>query len=142
MKPEHRLPPMLVGAILLPVGFLLYGWTADKHVHWIAPILGTSITGISAALVMLPSENYLVDSYDLYGASAIAANVILRATFGAILPLAGPPLYGNLGLGWGNSVLALIAVAFIPAVVLLMRYGEQIRNSSWSDRGRHLWVSK
>ena len=133
---------MLVGAIILPVGFLIYGWTAAKHVQWITPILGTSITGISAALVMLPSENYLVDSYDLYGASAIAANVILRAIFGAILPLAGPSLYNNLGLGWGNSVLALIAVAFIPAVVVLMRYGEQIRNSSWSDRGRHLWVSK
>ncbi|MCJ1457115.1 hypothetical protein MMC28_007481 [Mycoblastus sanguinarius] len=129
MKPKYRLPSMLVGAIVLPIGFFLYGWTAAKQVQWIAPLAGTAMIGFSVILTILPTENYLVDSYDLYSASAIAAGVILRAFAGAVIPLMGPPLYSSLGLGWGNSVLGFIALAFIPAIVLLIRYGERIRKS-------------
>lgn len=39
MKPEHRLNLLPYAAILLPVGFFIYGWTAEKKVHWIVPIL-------------------------------------------------------------------------------------------------------
>jgi multidrug resistance protein len=40
MKPEYRLRPLPFGAILLPAGFFIYGWTAQYKVHWIVPILG------------------------------------------------------------------------------------------------------
>ena len=133
-KPEYRLPLMLVGAICLPIGLFFYGWTLEKHVQWIAPIVGTAVVGFSMLLAILPTENYLIDVYELHGASAVAAGVILRALFGAILPLAGPPLYSSFGLGWGNSLLGFIAVAFIPPLVTLWRYGERIRNS---PRFRH-----
>ncbi|KAM3075818.1 hypothetical protein ACMFMG_007945 [Clarireedia jacksonii] len=32
-KPEYRLPPMLIGAFLLPVGFFWYGWSLQLHTH-------------------------------------------------------------------------------------------------------------
>ena len=32
MKPEHRLPPMILGGILMPAGLFLYGWTAQAKV--------------------------------------------------------------------------------------------------------------
>jgi hypothetical protein len=43
-KPEHRLPLFLTvpGAILMPVGIFLYGWTTYYGVHWIVPIIGKS----------------------------------------------------------------------------------------------------
>lgn len=44
-KPEYRLPAMFIGAVIVPTGLFLYGWTADKKVHWIAPIIGTGILG-------------------------------------------------------------------------------------------------
>ena len=46
MKPEYRLPPMIPGAVLIPIGLFVYGWTAEKHVFWIAPIIGTSFVGL------------------------------------------------------------------------------------------------
>lgn len=46
MKPEYRLPPMIVGAWLLPIGLLWYGWSAEKHAHWIVPIIGMSFVGL------------------------------------------------------------------------------------------------
>lgn len=44
-KPEYRLPVMFIGALLVPLGLFLYGWTADKKVHWIVPIIGTWFLG-------------------------------------------------------------------------------------------------
>lgn len=130
LKPEHRLPLMLLGAIVLPLGLFLYGWSAEKHVHWIVPIIGTAVVGFSFILSILPTENYLVDVHELHAASAVAVCSVLRALFAAILPLIGPPLYKRLGLGWGNSLLAFISIAFLPALLALMRYGERMRKNS------------
>jgi MFS family permease len=44
-KPEYRLPIMLVGALVVPIGLFLYGWSADKKLHWIVPIIGTAFLG-------------------------------------------------------------------------------------------------
>jgi hypothetical protein len=48
----------------------------------------------------------------------------------AVLPLAAPKLYQALGLGWGNSLLAFLALAMVPVPVLLYLYGERMR--SWN----------
>lgn len=72
---------------------------------------------------------YLVDVYTLYAASALAAATILRSLFGAFVPLAGTPLYDNLGLGWGNSTLGFVAIALIPVPFLFAKYGEAIRTN-------------
>lgn len=126
-KPEHRLMLMLVGTLFLPAGLFLYGWTADKDLHWSAPLIGTGVVGFSMMLAILPTENYLVDLYDEHGASVVGAGVVLRALSGAFFPLVGPALYGSLGLGWGNSVLAFLTMAFIPVAFCLVVFGDRIR---------------
>jgi hypothetical protein len=70
---------------------------------------------------------YLVHTYGRYSASAIAASKVLQSIGGAVLPLAGGPLYDRLGLGWGNSVVAFIALAFVPVPWLLFKYGGTLR---------------
>ena len=127
-KPESRLVHLFLAALILPVGFLIYGWAMAYHVQYIVPLIGTTVAAFSMTLSTLPIETYVVDVYKIYGASAIAAGVIFRANAGAFLPLIGPPLYHSIGLGWGNSVLALIAAAFIPPLGLLMRYGDWFRS--------------
>lgn len=42
----------------------------------------------------------------------MAANTVFRSLAGALLPLAGPKMYAALGLGWGDSLLRFIALAF------------------------------
>lgn len=53
MKPEYRLAPLRIGAILLPAGFFIYGWTAYYKTHWIAPIIGTAIIGVGNLIVFM-----------------------------------------------------------------------------------------
>jgi len=127
-KPESRLVHLFLAAIILPLGFLLYGWTLAYHIHYIVPLIGACVAGFSMTLSTLPIETYVVDVFKIKGASAIAAGVIFRSSCGAFLPLIGPPLYRSIGLGWGNTVLALIAAVFIPPLGLLVRYGDWFRS--------------
>ena len=77
----------------------------------------------------MPVQTYLVDAFTVHAASATAANTVLRSLVGALLPLAGPKMYDTLGLGWGNSLLAFIALAMCPMPWIFYRYGERIRTS-------------
>jgi hypothetical protein len=113
---------------LLTLEIKVYGWTAQYHVHWIVPILGTFIVGFGSLFVVIPAQTYIVDAFGSEAsASALAANLIIRAPFGALLALAAPPLYKELGLGWGNSVLGFITLIFTPVPWLFYRYGETLR---------------
>ena len=130
MKPEHRLPPMVLGGLLVPVSLFWYGWTVENHIHWIVPIIATAVLGIAVISTLIPAFSYLVDAFGIHAASALAANITLRSLTGAFLPLVAPPLYHRLGLGWGNSLLGFIALAFMPVPFIMMMYGAQIRSRS------------
>lgn len=45
-EPEYRLPPAIAGAVLVPVGLFMFAWTTYRSVHWIVPIIGSSIFGM------------------------------------------------------------------------------------------------
>ena len=127
LKPEHRLMPMIFGGILMPCGLFLYGWSTDKALQWIVPIVGMAVFAFGVAVCQVVSSTYLVDAYGIYAASAVAASVFLRFLASAVLPLAAPSMYAKLGLGWGNSILGFLALVFVPAPALMMKYGEGLR---------------
>ncbi|GKT51796.1 MFS transporter prlG [Colletotrichum spaethianum] len=128
-KPEFRLPTLIVGAVFVPVGLFWYGWSAEYKAHWIVPIMGTALLGIGIVTAYTTSATYLIDAYTVYSASVMAASAILRCLFGALLPLAGSAMFDALGVGWGNSVLGFISLAFLPLPFILFFYGERIRES-------------
>jgi MFS family permease len=128
MKPEFRLPPLLVGLTLLGIGLLWYGWAAEYAHAWIVPLLGQVLIGVGVITAFMPVTTYLVDAFVSYAASATAANTVLRSLGGALLPLAGPKMYAALGLGWGNTLLAFIALGCVPFAWWVFKFGERIRN--------------
>lgn len=125
--PEMRLPAMIIFACILPISFFWYGWTADKHVHWIAPIIGMFPFGVGMMGIYMPIQTYIIDCYPGYAASANATLTATRSLVGALLPLAGPKMFATLGLGWGNSLLGFLALAFVPIPIFFNRYGKTIR---------------
>jgi MFS family permease len=131
-QPEDRLSLIITvpAAILLPVGLIMYGWTADAKVHWIAPMIGTAIMGAGMMALFMSIQTYLIDSYSKHAASVTAANGVLRSVLGAVLPLVGLQLYDALGLGWGNTLLGLILAVLAPVTWIFSRYGQRIRESS------------
>jgi MFS family permease len=125
-EPEMRLKLGAYFGVFFPVTLFWYGWSTQAHAHLASTLLSLIPFGFGIQGLFLFIITYLVDSYPMYSASAIAANVILRSTVGALLPLAGPPLYDALGLGWGNSLLGFICIAMIPLPILFCRLGTRL----------------
>ena len=125
--PEARLPPALVGSILLPVGLFWFAWTNGPEIHWIVSMLACIPFGAGMVMLFLSCLNYLIDSYTVYAASVLAANSILRSLFGAAFPLFTNYMYQSLGIHWASSVPAFLAVACIPFPFLFYRYGAAVR---------------
>lgn len=69
-QPEFRVPGMVPCAILLPIGFLFYGWTAATHQHWILPDIGAFLIAVGTVSGMQSMQAYVVDTYTRYAASA------------------------------------------------------------------------
>ncbi|KAL2816528.1 major facilitator superfamily domain-containing protein [Aspergillus granulosus] len=126
-EPEMRLPLMIIFSSILPIPFFWYGWTADKDIHWIVPIIGMFPFGVAMVGVYMPLQTYVIDCYPKYAASASAALTATRSLVGTLMPLAGPTMFRNLGLGWGNSLLGFLALAFVPVPIIFTRYGRTIR---------------
>ena len=57
LRPEERMPVAIVGALLVPICLFWFGWTSRASVHWIVPIIGSSLFSI-AALLLFVSCNF------------------------------------------------------------------------------------
>jgi Kef-type K+ transport system membrane component KefB len=78
-------------------------------------------------------QAYTLDEFPLYASSALAGFTMIRSIMGTVPPIVAPSQYACLGYGWGNSLLAFIALALIPIPVVLMTFGERMRlqNTEW-----------
>ncbi|KAF6528707.1 hypothetical protein HZS61_000019 [Fusarium oxysporum f. sp. conglutinans] len=75
-KPEYRLVLLPYAAIALPAGFFIYGWTAENGIHWIVPLVGHALVGFGMVMSLMSVMTYLIDSFTIYAASAVAANTV------------------------------------------------------------------
>ncbi|KAK4145643.1 general substrate transporter [Dichotomopilus funicola] len=127
-RAEIRLTPAftLPAGIAIPAGLFIYGWTIQYHIHWIVPMVGVVIFAFGLMGIMMCIQNYLLDVYPRAAASVTAALAVLRSLAGALLPLCAVSMYGALDMGWGNSLLAFIAVALIPIPLLFYFFGARL----------------
>lgn len=128
--PEDRLPPVMLGSILLPVGLFWFGWTSSPSISWVPQIISGFFIGAGVMLIFTNGIVYIVDIYLQSSASALAANTFIRSAAAAGLPLAAPSMYTKLGTAWATSLLAFICLVLTPAPFLFYRYGEQLRSKS------------
>ncbi|KAI0176143.1 MFS general substrate transporter [Hypoxylon sp. FL1284] len=130
-KPEFRVPMMIPGALLVPIGLFIYGWTAEYKTHWIGPNIGALVFAAGSICSFQCLQTFLVDAYPRYAASAVGAATVLRSLAGFGFPLFAPSLYDRLGYGYGNTLMALLALAIgLPSPILLWKYGEILRKRS------------
>lgn len=63
-------------------------------------------------------------------ASALAINTVVRSALGASFPLFASQMYQRLGTPGATSLLAGLAVLFVPVPFALMKYGKKVRAMS------------
>ena len=127
---EHRLVPAILGSFLLPIGLFIFGWTARPNVHWIVPIIGVVIFVVGTFLILQSIFVYVPLSYPKYAASLFAGNDLVRSSLAAGSVLYARPLFVNLGVDKGVSVLAGLSVLGILGMITLYYIGAQLRSRS------------
>jgi hypothetical protein len=108
-----------------------FAWTAKRDVSWASPVVAAIPFAWGNLSIFLSAANYLIDTYQaLNGASALAANGLLRYTLGAVFPLFTLQMYRGLGIGRATSLLGFVTVALMPVPWVLFKYGKEIRGRS------------
>jgi hypothetical protein len=130
VPPEAMVSVVCIASLLIPIGELVFAWTCTPNVHWIVPIIAGLPFGAGNTACFIYASNYLVHSYGIYAASALAGNSVLRSILGGTLPLAGPKLYESLGPHWAGTLLALLEFVLVPIPFIFYRYGDRIRKKS------------
>lgn len=127
---ESRLVPALPAAFGPTVGLFLFAWTARASVHWIVPTVGITIYGATCFVVMQCIFIYVPLSYPKYAASLFAANDFFRSALACGSVLFAQPLFANLGVARGVSLLGGLSVIGIAGIWLLYFYGARLRSLS------------
>jgi hypothetical protein len=106
----------MFGAPFIPISLFILGATSYKHIIWVGPASSGIAFGFGMVLCYYSVNNYIIDSYQKYAASALAAKVFLRSGGGAAFPLFTTQMYHRLGLQWASWLLAFIGIGmfFIP----------------------------
>ncbi|KXL51275.1 hypothetical protein M433DRAFT_140849 [Acidomyces richmondensis BFW] len=127
---EIRLIPMMFSCWFIPVGLFIFAWTSYPNVSWAGPMMGGWCVGFGFIFLYNSANNYLVDSYQHMGASALAAKTFIRSFWGASVVLFTIQMYHRLGYQWAGSLLAFIALACCMIPYVFWFKGATIRRRS------------
>ncbi|SCV03454.1 LAMI_0H08284g1_1 [Lachancea mirantina] len=127
---ELRLIPMMIGCWFVPIGLFAYAWSSFPHVSWAGPCFSGFACGFGFNMLYNPANNYIVDSYQHYAASGLAAKTFVRSMWGGSVPLFTLQMYRKLGYEWASTLMAFISLACCVIPYVFYFYGARIRKRS------------
>lgn len=128
--PEGRLVPALYVTFFVPIGLFIFAWTARSDIHWVVSCIGVVITTIGIFLIIQCIFLYLPLSYPQYAASLFAGNDFLRSSLAAGSIHFSYPMFHNLGIDKGITLLAGLTVGCSAGVYALYFFGATLRAKS------------
>ncbi|KAK5308378.1 hypothetical protein LTR99_001353 [Exophiala xenobiotica] len=131
-EPERRLIPALPASLLLPIGLFIFAWTGNSspQIHWIVPTIGVVIFTIGIFILFQCIFIYIPLTYPQFAASLFAGNDFARSSIAAGAIHFSRPLFANLGVGRGVSLLAGLTVGGIVGIFVLWKFGAALRARS------------
>lgn len=138
LLPEARLLPMVPSGIIFSAGILWFTWTGawQRRIHWIVPTIAGSFIGFGLIGIFLPCLNYIIESYLLLTASAVAANTFMRSAFAAAFPLFAGYMFNKMHIEWAGMLLGLFAACMVPVPFIFLKFGPTLRRKSkWAYSG-------
>ena len=116
---------------------MMFGFgSLGPPIHWIVPLLGTSLIGIANFAIYMATIDYMIAAYGPFAASATGGNGFCRDFLAGIAALYTRPLYTNIehGTKWQLPIptLILCAVGVLLCVPVFVFYfwGEWFRKRS------------
>ncbi|KAM0543849.1 hypothetical protein ACHAPJ_012086 [Fusarium lateritium] len=134
--PERRLKVLLWLAPLEPIGLIGFAWCSlgpSYNVHWIAPMIFSTLVGIANYAIYFSSVDYMIAAYGVYSASACGGNAFARDFLAGISAMYATPLYTNIGghpTEYASTILAGAAVLVVIPIYVFYWKGPVIRDRS------------
>jgi MFS family permease len=135
VPPEYRLLAAFPSVVLIPLGYLGYGWSTQKAASSWVPIISLFVYGLGQMCAFNASSVYLVDSSPGRSASAIAVNNFFRTVVAAIVTAFSIQCLEAIGPGILFSILAGLNVLNIVNILICMKVGERWRKSAMKREG-------
>lgn len=125
--PEDRLVGAMIGSAFPAISLFILGATSHKGIFWVGPCSSGIGFGYGMVLIYYSINNYIIDTYALYSASALATKVFLRSAGGGAFPLFTTQMFRRLGFLWASFLLAFISSAMILIPFVFYFYGARLR---------------
>ncbi|KAG0652008.1 putative efflux pump [Hyphodiscus hymeniophilus] len=130
LPPEKRLWFAMFGAPAVPISLFWMGWTNYPSIsHW-SGLIASVVFGYGILCIFISTYQYIIDSYEMYAASALASLTLIRYVAAGGMVEVGIPFYENLGVHWTLTILGAISALMVPVPYAFYFYGPKIR--SWS----------
>ena len=155
LQPEARLYWLLYTAPLETIGLFGFAWTSlgpGSGVHWIAPMIFSTLIAIANYAIYMATVDYMVASYGPYSASATGGNALARDFLAGIAAMYSTPFYTNLPgkhkLELPTTILACLAVVVTIPIYVFYWKGPIVRERSKfaqtlaSDRKKKVGVGR
>ncbi|KAI4133145.1 MAG: hypothetical protein LQ338_000410 [Usnochroma carphineum] len=127
-RPEDRMRENAwIAAFLYPAALIIYGWTAEKGVHWVVPLIANFWFGVGSMLVFAMATTMLTEFMPKKASSGVAVNNFVRNLFSCVGAVAAGPLISAIGNGWLFTGLGIIAMCSSIVVWAMRRYGPKWR---------------
>ncbi|KAJ4321127.1 hypothetical protein N0V94_003074 [Neodidymelliopsis sp. IMI 364377] len=130
LPPEFRLWYAMFGAPAIPISLFWMGWTSYPDVSIWSPIAAGVLFGYGVLCVFISSYQYIIDSYEMYAASALTSVTLVRYVTAGGMTVVGIPFYKNMGVHWTLTILGGISALLVPVPYLFYIYGKKIRGLS------------
>ncbi|KAK9356413.1 major facilitator superfamily domain-containing protein [Lipomyces doorenjongii] len=131
IDPEIRLWfAMLGGSMSIPISLFWMGWTDFVSISIWSPIISSAMFGYGVICVFLSAYMYIIDSYEVYAASALAFVTLLRYACAGGMTVVGISFYKNMGTHWTLTILGCISMPLAPIPYIFYKWGYLIRRHS------------
>jgi multidrug resistance protein len=124
--PEIRLKGIWTGALLVPAGLIIYGFTLQYHVFWFVPLFGMGLACFGLQVLTTTCYTYSIDSYRAHGSETAQLINFIRQEFGMTFAFYVVNLCQRIGYQWAFFMFAVLGsgLGFLPILVLMFKGGE------------------
>ncbi|KAB8079254.1 major facilitator superfamily domain-containing protein [Aspergillus leporis] len=134
--PEDRMRENAwLGAFLYPAALIWYGWTADRGVFWLVPMIANFFFGIGSMLIFSMATTMLTEFMPKKSSSGVALNNFMRNIFSCVGSLVTAPIIVAIGNGWLFTILGVVAFLSSSVLFAMKIFGPRWRKSM--DALRH-----
>lgn len=125
--PEVKLQGIWPGAILVPVGIMVWGFCVQYETRYIGPVFGFGLTCFAVQIISTVLYSYCSDCYKPQTPEVAQIFNFGRQTMGMTVGFWAIPFGDRIGYHLVAVVLAIISVVSFLPIIYLMKAGKSLR---------------